>query len=47
MATGRFLQASAPHNQLMLSLIHAMGLHDVQVFGDASLCKGPLPGLAA
>jgi hypothetical protein len=31
----------------MVSILHAMGLHDETKFGDAALCKGPLPGLAA
>jgi hypothetical protein len=45
--TGRFLQYASgqPHNNLLLSICHAMGLEDVQSFGIPGLCTGPLPGL--
>jgi hypothetical protein len=45
-ATGRSLQLNNNHNDLMVSILNAMGLHDEKTFGDASFCKGPLPGLA-
>jgi hypothetical protein len=47
LATGRYLQLNNAHNDLMISILHAMGLTDETKFGDPSLCKGPLPGLAA
>jgi hypothetical protein len=44
--TGRSLQfKDQPHNNLLLSVCHAMGLTDVQSFGIPALCTGPLPGL--
>ena len=33
-----------PHNNLLLSLIHAMGLDDSS-FGNPDWCTGPLAGL--
>jgi uncharacterized protein DUF1588 len=47
LATGRYLQFDNAHNDLLVSIMNAMGLRDEKTFGDASLCKGPLPGLAA
>lgn len=42
---GRYLKFdSAPHQKLLVSLCHAMGL-DNQTFGDASKGTGPLEGL--
>jgi hypothetical protein len=46
-ATGRYLQLNNRHNDLMVSLINAMGLPDEKTFGDPAFCKGPLPGLTA
>ncbi|HVY47742.1 MAG TPA: DUF1552 domain-containing protein [Minicystis sp.] len=48
-ATGRFLDLTNPkgnptHNQLLLSLCHAMGV-EVQTFGNPAYCPGPLPRL--
>jgi len=45
--TGRYLQFDNAHNDLLVSILHAMGLRDEKTFGDPSLCKGPLPGLVA
>jgi hypothetical protein len=44
--TGRFLRfdGNVPHNNLLLSLIHAMGQDDSS-FGDPDWCTGPLTGL--
>jgi hypothetical protein len=44
--TGRFLQfeGNVPHNNLLLSLIHAMGQTD-STFGNPDWCTGPLVGL--
>jgi hypothetical protein len=46
--TGRFLRygsaATAPHNNLLVSLMNTMGLPD-QTFGDPKYCTGPLVGL--
>jgi hypothetical protein len=43
---GRFLDLKdQPHNNLLLSICHAMGLSDVKSFGIPALCTGPLPGL--
>jgi hypothetical protein len=45
LGTGRFLAfKDRPHNDLLLSVCHAMGLDDVQSFGIPALCTGPLPG---
>jgi hypothetical protein len=46
--TGRFLDFSAapqPHNNLLVSLLNAMGAPDTR-FGKSDWCTGPLPGLA-
>lgn len=51
-STGRFVDYQAngaaghPHNDLLVSLAHAMGATDA-TFGDAAHCTGPLPGLTA
>lgn len=43
--TGRWLKYDAvPHNNLLLSVLHAMGLED-ESFGDSRFCTGPLTGL--
>jgi hypothetical protein len=44
--TGRFLSfdGDVPHNNLLLSLIHAMGQNDTS-FGNPDWCTGPLTGL--
>ena len=44
--TGRFLRydGDVPHNNLLLSLLHVMGIPD-RTFGKADWCQGPLPGL--
>lgn len=46
--TGRFLSyadgATVPHNNLLVSLLNAMGLPDT-TFGKAEWCQGPLSGL--
>jgi uncharacterized protein DUF1552 len=47
LATGRYLEFNNPHNDLLVSILHAMGLPEEKTFGDPSLCKGPLPGLTA
>ncbi|WP_422379784.1 DUF1552 domain-containing protein [Marinicellulosiphila megalodicopiae] len=33
------------HNDVYISIAHAMGLTDVNKFGFADICEGPLPGL--
>lgn len=44
--TGRYLQYdSEPHNNLLLSMCHAMGLTDMESFGDPRFCTGLLPRL--
>lgn len=44
--TGRFIDCKGrPHNELLLSLVHAMGFTSEKSFGDPELCAGPLPGL--
>jgi hypothetical protein len=44
-ATGRYLQfGGVPHNNLLLSLLHAMGVED-ETFGDAEFATGPLTEL--
>jgi hypothetical protein len=41
--TGRYLQFhDRPHNDLLLSICHAMGLRDTTTFGIPPLCTGPL-----
>jgi hypothetical protein len=43
--TGRYLTFDdRPHNDLLVSVINAMGLPDT-TFGDPAYCNGPLPGL--
>lgn len=43
---GRSLQfEDQPHNNLLLSVCHAMGLTDLNSFGIPTLCTGPLSGL--
>ncbi|HET7544665.1 MAG TPA: DUF1552 domain-containing protein [Polyangiaceae bacterium] len=43
--TGRALSyTNASHNDLLVSVLNAMGL-PATTFGQADLCKGPLPGL--
>jgi hypothetical protein len=43
---GRSLQfKDQPHNNLLLSVCHAMGLSDLTSFGIPTLCTGPLSGL--
>jgi len=43
--TGRSLQyGSASHNDFLVSILNAMGV-PATTFGQADLCKGPLPGL--
>jgi hypothetical protein len=44
--TGRYLQYQGdPHNNLLLSLCHAMGLEELTSFGNPAYCTGPLPKL--
>jgi hypothetical protein len=44
--TGRHIVYNAqPHNNLLLSLIHAMGAEDVTTFGYPEFCTGPLTDL--
>ncbi len=47
--TNQFLDfPGEPHNRLLLSLAHGMGLADLQSFGDPDFCQGgALPGLTA
>jgi hypothetical protein len=46
--TGRLLSyaggSTVPHNNLLVSLLNAMGLPDT-TFGKAEWCQGPLSGL--
>lgn len=45
--TGQYLSFEGePHNKLMVSICHAMGLSN-DSFGDASFGTGPLPGIAS
>jgi hypothetical protein len=44
--TGRYLQFNNAHNDLLVSILNAMGLPGEKTFGDPALCKGALPGLA-
>jgi hypothetical protein len=45
---GRYLSyKDQPHNNLLLSICHAMGFDDVKSFGIPALCTGPLSGLAS
>lgn len=44
--TGRYLRyPDRAHNDLYVSLLHAMGVTDVASFGMEQVCQGPLPGL--
>jgi hypothetical protein len=44
--TGRYLQyKDRNHNDLLVSMCHAMGLTDTTTFGIPELCTGPLAGL--
>ncbi len=44
--TGRYLQYSnQPHNNLLVSLMNAMGLPGERTFGDPEFCTGPLKDL--
>jgi hypothetical protein len=45
---GRYLQyKDEPHNKLLVSMCHAMGMEDVTRVGDATQPAGPLAGLTA
>ncbi len=44
--TGRYLKyAKDPHQNLLVSLCHAMGVEDQAKFGNPAYCTGPLRGL--
>jgi hypothetical protein len=44
--TGRYLQyKDQNHNNLLVSVCHALGLTDTTTFGIPELCSGPLSGL--
>jgi hypothetical protein len=45
--TNRYLEFNemVDHNRLLVSMCHAMGLHDVDTFGDTDQGSGPLAGL--
>jgi len=46
--TNQFLDfPDAPHNRLLLNLVHGMGLSNETSFGDKDFCSGPLAGLTA
>lgn len=47
--TGQLVTApdGTAHNDLLISICHAMGLADVTTFGNPKYCKGPLAGLRA
>jgi hypothetical protein len=47
-ATGRRIDfaGDVPHNDLLVSLLHAMGIPDA-TFGDPAFCRGPLAGLTS
>lgn len=51
--TGRYLDYTLnkspglPHNNLLLSIAHAMGMSDLKSIGVPGVCTGPLRGLAA
>ena len=48
LATGRYLQfRDQPHNNLLVSVCHALGFDDVTSFGIPGVCTGPLVGLTA
>jgi hypothetical protein len=43
---GHYLSGSViPHNRMLVSACHAMGLTDVQQYGTLDTGAGPLPGL--
>jgi hypothetical protein len=44
---GRYLEFDemVDHNRLLVSMCHAMGLPDIETFGNTDLGKGPLAGL--
>ena len=43
--TGRHLEFDNPHNDLLLTVCHAMGMRDMTSFGIPTLCTGVLPGV--
>jgi hypothetical protein len=45
--TGRYIKVApnTAHNDLHVSLANAVGLSNITTFGNASVCKGPLPNL--
>jgi hypothetical protein len=46
LSTGRFIDyGSEPHNNLLLSVLHAFGMESETSFGPAGYTTGPLPGL--
>jgi hypothetical protein len=45
LGTGRYLEFNNGHNDLLVSIMHAMGLTEEKTFGDPAHCKGPLSGL--
>jgi len=46
--TGRYLQyKDQNHNNLLVSVCHAVGIADTTTFGIPELCTGPLNGLTA
>ncbi len=46
--TGRYMQyQDQPHNNLLVSVMNAMGFDDVKTFGIPGVCTGPLGGLTA
>jgi hypothetical protein len=47
LTTGKFFQFNNNHNDLMVSVLNAMGFRDEKTFGDPKYCTGPLPGLTA
>ena len=44
---GRLLQASGPHNALLVSIAQLMGATGVTQIGNTAYGSGPLPGLVA
>jgi hypothetical protein len=48
-ATGRYLEFNEmlDHNRLLVSMCQAMGLSQIDTFGNTDVGKGPLPGLLA
>jgi hypothetical protein len=44
--TGRYIDfGGVPHNDLYVSMLHAMGHEEIDTFGIPEVCNGPLPGL--